>query len=98
MAELDLEDPWHRPGDEARKALVGEAHREIKIGHELANALPVECLAACGHCDDTAFRCADGSFAVVHLTWNPREIPPWPGTVRARNIADLKAVLAAHDF
>jgi len=66
----NVREPWGEPDAEAAAGLRNEALREIKPGHEL-HGVGLTCIALCGGCDDVVFRCEDGSFAVVHLTWHP---------------------------
>src|SRR5919106_5909 len=92
----DLREAWFRPGPELADRLRDEAIREIKRGHEL-DGVGLTCIARCSGCDDTVFRCDDGSFAVVHLTWQSNERPPWPHTVRVGSHLGLELVMDQHE-
>lgn len=53
---------------------------EMSPGHELYN-VPVRLIAR-GNGDDALFELRDGSgrVAEVHLVWQGRQRPPWPGS------------------
>ena len=79
---MQVHEPWHSVtnADES-KGLEEELRREVRRGHELYGAA-VRAVARRLECDDVLFSIEDGSgrVAVVHLTWSPRERPPWPDT------------------
>jgi hypothetical protein len=53
---------------------------ELSPEHPLFG-LPVEVQNRCGGCDSVCVSVAEGSFAIVHLTWSRHpEPPPWPET------------------
>jgi hypothetical protein len=89
-------EPWFRPDPVFARRLTKEARREIKAGHEL-DGLALECIARCSGCDHTVFRCADDTFAVVHLTWNSDEHPPWPSTTRLPSFIALEIAMDQHE-
>ncbi len=92
-----LQEPWFRPDAEQAAALLAEARGEISPGHELANVDQVECTAKCAGCDDAVFMCADGSFAVIHLSWREDEQPPWPECTRAGSFLAIELVMDQHE-
>ncbi len=92
-----LHEPWFRPGADLAARLLAEAQREIWPGHELHGVDLVECLARCSGCDDTVFRCGDESLAVVHLTWQAEERPPWPMFERVGSFVGLELVMDQHE-
>jgi hypothetical protein len=96
LVATDLRDPWFRPDPALGEQLRVEAIREINPGHEL-HGVGLECVARCSGCDDTAFRCDDGTFAVVHLTWQAQEQPPSPRTTRVLSFVAFEMVMDQHE-
>jgi hypothetical protein len=91
-----LKEPWFRPDEDLAEQLLTEAIREIKPGHELFG-LGLTCVARCSGCDDTLFRCDDDTFAIVHLSWQSDEQPPWPSTTRLPTFIALELVMDQHE-
>jgi hypothetical protein len=80
-----METNWPRPyspldGD-ARSAFEAELLRELQQGHRLFG-IPVKAVARRRDLDDALFELLDGTgrVAVVHLTWQGKQKPPWPST------------------
>lgn len=74
-AAVLLPEPWWRPDEPAREALLQELLTELSPGHAL-HRLPVDVQSRCGGCDEVLISVVDGSFALVHLTWSGRQEPP----------------------
>ncbi len=79
-----------------RERLRLEALREIKPGHEIFG-IDLSTIARCQGCDDTVFACEDGTFAIVHLTYQTNETPPWPDTTRFGSHLGLELAMDQHD-
>lgn len=92
----ELREPWVRPSETTREQLRSEALREIQLGHELYG-VGLSAIASCTGCDDTVFACDDGTFAVVHLTYQTNERPPWPDTTRIGSHIGLELVMDQHE-
>jgi len=91
-----LTDPWFAPEAAQAAALEREATTEIGPGHPLSGQA-LTLIAACSACDSAAFRAADGTFAIVHLTWTHRqEPPPWPSTEIVTGYRTLEAAADEH--
>lgn len=97
MGETTMRELWFRPDTVLSSRLLVEAKREIQPGHELDGVELVACLARCSGCDDTVFRCADGSFALIHLTWQTNERPPWPRCARIGSFVGLELAMDQHE-
>lgn len=73
-------EPWWRPDESSREVLTTELIAELSPGHPLFGG-NVEVQNRCGGCDVVCASVAEGSFAIVHLTWSGHpEAPPWPQT------------------
>jgi hypothetical protein len=97
MSLAPLSQPWTRPDSERADHLVVEARREIHPGHELEGVEISSCIAVCTGCDEAIFACSDGSFAAIHLTWQPTERPPWPSSTRAGSFIAIEMVMDQHE-
>jgi hypothetical protein len=78
--------PWRDlrgtdPGDVAqREVLAAELATEVSPGHTL-HGMNVAVAGKSEASDDIVVQLTDGSWAVVHLTWQgSAETPPWPST------------------
>lgn len=89
--------PWFRPDPKMAERLLVEARREIKPGRQLDGVGLVECIAKCEGCDDAVFRCADGSFARIHLSWATDEQPPWPDATHAGGYLAVETIMDQHE-
>jgi hypothetical protein len=77
-------EPWWRPDEASRDLLTAELRAELSPGHPLFGRI-AEVQNRCGACDAVTASVAEGSFAIVHLTWSGhREAAPWPQTVHAQ--------------
>ena len=94
MSELSA--PWSRPDASEGRRLAVEAAREIKSGHQL-HGLTLTTVAQCSGCDDVVFACDDGTFAVVHLSWQSDERPPWPDTTRIGSFLGIELAMDQHE-
>jgi hypothetical protein len=78
--------PWRDlPGDDharidERAELHGQLLREVGPGHPL-HGVDLTVVGRSDAADDIAVHCADGRWAIVHLTWTTTASqPPWPRT------------------
>ncbi len=90
------EELWVTPTREECERLRGEALREIQPGHEL-HGVELRAIAKCRACDDVAFACGDGTFAIVRLSYQAQERPPWPDTSRIGSYLGLDLVMSQHE-
>jgi HEAT repeat protein len=74
---------------------ANEASQEIHQGHPL-HGETFTTVATCTACDDVAFSSTDGSFVVIHLTYNKNERPPWPLFSKHHDHAALLAAMNMH--
>ncbi len=58
-----------------------ERHSENPAGPRTSQSR-LRAIAKCRACDDVVFACGDGTFAIVHLSYQPDERPRWPDTSR----------------
>lgn len=99
--DLVLVDPWWdlRSGgsDEERKStqLLDELRREVAAGHPL-HEVPVDVIGACRARDDVLLSVGD-RFAIVHLTYEADESPPWPSTRFFDSAADVEDEMRRRD-
>lgn len=77
-----------------RDHLAAELRRELDPGHELS-ALSWRVIAVSAAADDALLALADGTAAIVHLTYTnkPPERPPWPATTFLHTSHELEGWL-----
>jgi hypothetical protein len=61
------------------------------------NFTELRAIAKCRACDDVVFACGDGTFAIVHLSYQPDERPPWPATSRISSYLGLELAMSLHE-
>ena len=93
MQEADWLDPWTSTAGSDDNYLRGFAEqlaRDTSRGHEL-HGVPVKLIGR-GNGDDTLFELQDGTgrVAQVHLVWQGRQTPPWPGTAIIESLEDWR--------
>jgi hypothetical protein len=86
---------FRRPDSSSQTFYANEATKEIHSGHPL-HGQTFTTFANCSACDDVAFSMTDGSFVIVHLTYNTNERPPWPRFTNHRDYAALLAAMNEH--
>jgi len=95
VSDASLHEPWLRPTDAEASRLEVEAQAEFSEGHELFG-VGLTAIARCAGCDDVAFRCADDTFAIVHLSYTHHDRPPWPDTMRFGSFIALELAMDQH--
>ncbi|WP_141788052.1 hypothetical protein [Oryzihumus leptocrescens] len=97
MTSIDFREPWLRlEGDRAR-AFEAEVATEIAAGHEL-HGVALTAIAKCEGCGSAVFRAADGTFAIVHLSWMRKpDTPPWPDTTRLGGFIAVETAMDQHE-
>ena len=74
----ELREPWIAVDKEERTALEAELVRETSEGHELYQ---ISAAAIARRIDrDDVLYVHDAGISVVHLTYSPSELSPWPST------------------
>ena len=95
-APVLIPEPWWRPEDTNLSAVKSELESELSPGHALYR-VPLDIRARCGGCDEVLVSVADGTFALVHLTWSRRrEEPPYPLVNAAGPWTEVVAALEGH--
>jgi len=100
--DLVLVDPWvdlrgGGPEVEAqRERFEAELRAEVGDGHPLQGA-KATLVGRSSAKDDFLFRLGDGRWAVVHLTWQRPDRPPWPATKFFGTARDVEAALTAEE-
>lgn len=83
--DVVLTDPWvdlrgGGPAEEAQRSrLRDEINAEVREGHDL-HGLKFHVVGRSFASDDVLLRLSDAQWAIVHITWNCSERPPWPVT------------------
>jgi hypothetical protein len=83
--EFVVPEPWWdlRGADSAeaeqRAVIETEVGRQIQAGHPL-HGRKFSVVARSQATDDVLIALDDETWAVVHLTWQANEVPPWPAT------------------
>lgn len=83
MEKIEFLSPWgsaESQTDDTKLTFAKQLALETSPGHTLYK-VPVRLLAR-GNGDDVLFEIMDGSrrVAQVHLVWQGKQQPPWPGT------------------
>jgi len=100
--ELVLVDPWW----DLRTAGTREEHERRRIAHQIvAETSPghdlfgkhTEVIGRSTARDDVLVRAVDGRWAIVHLTYSGRQVPPWPTTTWFDSVEALGLHLASGD-
>jgi hypothetical protein len=93
---MTFQSPWFTPDDDDARRLEAEALAEIGPGHVL-EGVDLTTVAWCNGCDDTVFRCGDGTFAIVHLSYTRPDRAPWPATTRLGGFVALELAMDQHE-
>ncbi|XAH25411.1 hypothetical protein AAFF27_09515 [Xylophilus sp. GW821-FHT01B05] len=93
MQETDWLEPWTSTAgadDGYLRTFAEQLARETSRGHEL-HQVPVKLIGR-GNGDDALFELQDGTgrVAQVHLVWQGRQKPPWPGTAIFASLEDWR--------
>lgn len=93
MELIDWLDPWTstlNADDNYLRTFADQLARETGRGHEL-HKVPVKLIGR-GNGDDALFELLDGTgrVAQVHLVWQGRQKPPWPGATIFASLEDWR--------
>ena len=96
--DVVLVDPWADlrgggPEEEAeRLRIAAEIRAEVVTGHAL-HGIELDVVGRSFAKDDVLVRVRDGRWAIVHLTYQRPDTPPWPGTRFFDTTLEVEAAL-----